>query len=367
MKVSMVSPTDLSRDEVAAWRAIQADHPEYANPFLGPDFAQALGTFRPKTRVAVAREAGEPVAFLPFEHGSLGIGRALGMGISDCQALVQRPGAVTDAEPLLRACGLTVWEFDHLVAGTPPFASFARAHHASPVIDVSDGYEAYLERVSQKFLRNMRRRARNLEREHGDVRFVFDETDPDMLRTLMRWKSAQYRRTGRRDRFGQPWITETVKRLHTLRNGSPVGLLSVLYAGDRPAAAHFGLWSERVGTMWFPAYDTRFSRYSPGLLLLLRMAEEAAAAGMSYLDLGRGASEYKNTFKTRDLTVAEGWAALPSTGAAAHWLRRVPAGLAYEAVLSRPYLRRTARRTLNGLGTIRTRLPVHARPASEPE
>lgn len=38
------------------------------------------------------------------------------------------------------------------------------------------------------------------------MRFVLDEREPEALRTLMGWKSAQYRRTGRRDRFAKPWI-----------------------------------------------------------------------------------------------------------------------------------------------------------------
>lgn len=359
MRFTVVSPADLRPGEVAAWRAIQADCPEYANPFLGPDFAQAVSAVRPRVCVAVATEGGDPVAFFPFERGPLGIGRAVGMGVCDCQAVVQRPGAVREAEPLLRACGLTVWEFDNLVGDTPPFSPFAHRLHASAVMDVGDGYERYKTRVSEnsrRFLGDMRRFTRKLAREVGDIRFVFDERDPRQLRTLMRWKSAQYRRTGRRDRFAQPWITELLTRLHTAGAGSPVGLLSVLYAGDQPVATHFGLWSERVFATWFPAYDTRFARYSPGMLLYLRMAEEAAGAGVAYLDLARGMSQYKETLKTRNLTVAEGWAALPSAGAVTHWLRRVPVGLAYDAVLKRPYLRQAARQTLNGLGAVRTRL-----------
>lgn len=358
MRIKVVAPNDLRPGEVAAWHAIQADHPEYANPFLGPDFTQAVSAVRPAVRVAVAMEDGDAVAFLPFERGPLGIGRAVGLGITDCQAMVQRPGAVSEAEPLLRACGLAVWEFDHLVEGTPPFSPFARTRHASPVMDVSDGYESYKERVSENsrgFLGDMRRLTRKLTREFGDIRFVSDEKDPDQLRTLMRWKSAQYRRTGDWDRFAQPWITELLTRLHAARTGSLTGLLSVLYAGDQPVSAHFGLLSERVFAIWFPAYDTRFFKYSPGLMLYLRMAEEAAGAEIAYLDLGRGTSQWKEKLKTRDLAVAEGWAALPSAGAVAHWLRRVPVGLAHDAVVKRPYLRQAARRTRKGVSAIRTR------------
>lgn len=358
MRFHVVAPSELRPEEVAAWHHIRTDYPEYANPFLGPGFAQALYAVRPGVRVAVAQEGGEPVAFLPFERGPLGIGRAAGLGVSDCQAVVQRPGAVREAEPLLRACGLSVWEFDNLLGDGQPFAGHAHAFHPSPVMDVGDGFAAYRQRISERsrrFVRDMARNTRRLARDVGEVRFVFDETDARRLRTLMRWKSAQYRRTGRRDRFAQPWITELLERLHGTRTGPLAGLLSVLYAGGRPVAAHFGMRSEKVLVCWFPAYDTRFRTYSPGLLLHLGMAEQAAAAGLDHLNLGRGAGAYKEALKTRDLTVAEGWAAVPSAGAVVHWLARAPAHIVHDAVLERPRLRQAARQTLNAVGAIRTR------------
>jgi CelD/BcsL family acetyltransferase involved in cellulose biosynthesis len=64
--------------------------------------------------------------------------------------------------------------------------------------------------------------------------------------------------------------------------------LSVLRADGRPVAAHFGLRTERVPACWFPAYDPAFAKYSPGLILHLRMAEAAAADGTAYPDPGRG-------------------------------------------------------------------------------
>ncbi|MCZ9338493.1 GNAT family N-acetyltransferase, partial [Streptomyces sp. TRM76130] len=93
------------------------------------------------------------------------------------------------------------------------------------------------------FLRTTLAKERRLGRQVGDVRFVFDERDPAALRTLMAWKSAQYRRTGRRDRFAQRWITGLVGRLAGTRAPECTGTLSVLYADGQPVAAHFGLRS----------------------------------------------------------------------------------------------------------------------------
>ena len=67
----------------------------------------------------------------------------------------------------------------------------------------------------------------------------------------------------------------------------------MLYAGDRPVAAHLGLRSDRVLAYWFPAYDPDLGRYSTGVALCLRMAEAAAADGIGHIDLGKGAARYK--------------------------------------------------------------------------
>src|SRR4051794_37363363 len=104
-----------------AWHRAMDESPEYANPFLSPEFAIGVGRHRGGARVAVLREGGEPVGFLPFERNALGVGRAIGLGLSDCQALVHRPGVTWDSDELLRACGLSIFEFDHLVEEQKPF------------------------------------------------------------------------------------------------------------------------------------------------------------------------------------------------------------------------------------------------------
>ncbi|RSS98415.1 GNAT family N-acetyltransferase, partial [Streptomyces sp. WAC05374] len=118
-------------------------------------------------------------------------------------------------------------------------------------------------------------------------------------------------------RFAQEWISALVRDLHTTRAPGCSGVLSVLYAAGRPVAAHFGLRSRTVLSCWFPAYDPAYATYSPGLVLHLRMAEAAAAAGIGTLDLGRGAAEYKDALKTGELRVYEGASVRPGVRAGA--------------------------------------------------
>ncbi|WP_435969734.1 GNAT family N-acetyltransferase [Streptomyces sp. Qhu_M48] len=353
----VVRPGELTAREVEAWRELRARTGAPANPFMEPEFARAVAAVRPRSRVAVWWEGEEPVGFFPYEKGPLGQGRAIGFGVSDSQGAVLRSGLRPSARALLRHCGLAGWEFDNLEDGQPVFEGAAVESFASPVIDVGEGYPAYeaLLRVqSPKFLRTTLAKERRLGRQAGgEVRFVFDERDPAALRTLMEWKSAQYRRTGRRDRFSKDWITTLVRRLHELRTPGCSGVLSVLYVGERPVAAHFGLRSATVLSCWFPAYDPEFAKFSPGLVLHLRMAEAAAAAGIGMLDLGRGDAEYKDALKTGELTVYEGAVVRPGVRAALHWLGREPSRRFHRFVRGRPELAARGRTVLNRVAALR--------------
>jgi CelD/BcsL family acetyltransferase involved in cellulose biosynthesis len=360
--ISVYRPGELSEADRAAWTAMQSKahlhgSPELANPFLSPEFTLAVGRHRRGVRIAVVRQDGEPAAYFPHQRSAAGVGRAVGLGISDAQGLVHRPGFTWDARALLRACGLSVWEFDHLVEGQGPFEAEATGSFPSPVIDVEQGYDTYLGELrarSPKFTRTTLAKDRKLGRDAGEVRYVHDERDPAALRTLMEWKSAQYRRTGRSDRFAQEWITRLVQYLFHTRSEPFAGILSVLYAGDKPIAAHFGLRTERVLACWFPAYDPAFSKYSPGLVLHLRMAEAAAADGIAYLDLGRGRKEYKDSLKTRELTVSEGWVTRRHPVALGHRARRAPVRALRNTVVSRPELFEQADKLLKRMGKIRS-------------
>lgn len=357
-RIDVIRPAELSPADLELWDELRATTAPEANPFMSPEFCRAVGRVRPGSRVAVVRQDGEPAGFFPFERGRWGRGRAIGLGVSDCQGAVLRPGVAVDPHELLRAGSLSVWEFNHLESGQNLFLPFATGRFASPVIDLASGYACYesqLRAGSRTFLKATRAQERRLARQAGPLRFVFDERDPAVLRTLMAWKSAQYRRTGRRDRFAQEWISNLVRLLATTQTPSCSGLLSVLYADGRPVAAHFGLRSRTVLSCWFPAYDRDFATFSPGRVLYLRLIEAAAAAGITMLDLGRGDAAYKDSLKTRELVVHEGAVLRAGAGAALHWLGHEPPRAAREFVRERPHLKAAALRILAAVGRMRDR------------
>ncbi|MFF5208980.1 GNAT family N-acetyltransferase [Streptosporangium sp. NPDC000396] len=359
MKITVVSPQELGESEKSRWRTLQKASPSLDNPFLSVDFTLAMGRLRDHVRVAVIEDAGEIAGFFPHERHSLGIGKPLGGFLTTCHGLISVSELKIDPRDLLRACKLSAIDFDYLVAGQPTFAPYETDVRPSPVMDLRGGFDAYIDQVragSPKNYKTVRYKERKLGREQGELRFEWDSTDAGTLRTIMNWKSDQYQRTGRIDRFAQPWIVRLVEELHSHRSDDFSGVLTMVYAGDTPVAGHFGLRTARTLVGWFPAYDPAFARYSPGITHHLQMAEHAAKAGLHQVDMGKGGREYKEWLKTGALMVAEARIARPSPMATAQWLRRVPVSKLRTVVVDNPTLFRAADRLLKSYGRARSHL-----------
>jgi CelD/BcsL family acetyltransferase involved in cellulose biosynthesis len=359
--ISVLHPADLSESHVAAWHAMQARCEPLVNPFLCPEFTTSVGMFRPRARVAVISEGSSPVGFFPFEQRQFGVGVPIGSGLTDCQGLVSDPGLSVDAADLLEAAGLSAWHFDHLVAAPQqPFARQCTATASSPVIDLSDGFEAYERRSrarSPRFWQDTRRSVRKTEREIGPLKLDVDVADPRDLHMLLEWKSSQYRRTGRIDRFARRWVVDLVEHLLSCRENDFSGILSILYAGGTPIAGSFNLRYRGVLADWFVAYDTTFARYSPGRLHLVKLAEELPEYGVRAIDLGKGEKWYKEKFKSYDLAVGEGTATVRSALGLLHRARHGPPEWAVRQIRAHPRLFALADRVLKGYGRVRTRVP----------
>jgi CelD/BcsL family acetyltransferase involved in cellulose biosynthesis len=355
VQISVARPSELGPGEIAAWHSLQRQTASLASPFLCPEFAVAVDRFRAGARVGVLFDGPAIVGFFPFERRRLGIGVPIGAGLNDCQGLVHAPAVEWDPQDLLRACKIAVWQFDHLVEGQRPFERYQTAVEPSPVIDLADGFAVYEEKLrvkSPQFCKDVARKARKLERESGQLDFAVDSRDMAALRALMSWKSDQYRRNEWPNVFDRPWIVDLVDYLFSTHSDQFGGLLSVLYAGGAPLAAHFGLRAGHVLAHWFPAYDARFGRQSPGLIQHLRMAEEAAGLGIRLIDLGTGLGRYKETLRSYDLLVAEGVVARGPLLATAHHAGSALASQARRKIKQYPPLFRAADRVLRHYGRV---------------
>ncbi len=364
----MIAADHLATRHVAAWREMQRASPKLANPFLAPDFAMAVASVKGDVRVAVMHDGPEPAAFFPFERARLGVGRPVAAEVSDCQGVIYRPGATWDARELLGASGLAVLRFDSLIAGQEAFDSYVRRWVPSPVVDLERGYDAYVEqrrRISRSFRRSLAKQ-RAFEESAGDVGFELRSPDPEIFGLLCRWKSAQYRRTGRPDQFAKPWIRSLVRRLMETDDAGFSGLLSVLRVGERPIAIEASLTTPTVTALWVPAYDPKFAQYSPGIVLRRKIIEAVAARGVRCVDMAAHSSAHKELFKTGDLWVGEAVIARRSPQAMLHRLYHEPQRQLTRFVLDHERVRVVARRTRTRIGSARVRLAEARRGTGPP-
>ena len=307
MNVEAIPASDLSPDLVVRWAEIQQSTSELASPYFRPEYVQAAAELRTGVEIGVIRDAGQIIGFFPFErcHGS--IARPVGGKLSDYQAVIAPADADWTVEAILAGCRLKAWEFDHQLASQQQLAPYFAVTEPSPLMDLSPGYEAYIEdrKVHARSMNETLRKFRKFLREE-DVRFTWHTTDETVLAQMMDWKSAQYARTGLADLFAVSWIKTFVRRLWQTQTPQFAGVLAAMHVGDKLAAAHFMLHSGPRLHSWFPAYDVNLSKRSPGMCLLLLTAQHAAEHGANSIDLGKGSEDYKLHLASRSVMLGEG-------------------------------------------------------------
>ena len=347
MKVSVIRPHELGPRERMRWRALQLANPGLASPYFSWQFAQAAAAARTDVRVAVLEEDHRVVGFFPFQQ-RMGAGLPAGGRLSDHHGVIAAPGTQWDWAELLMGCRLSYWQFDHLAAWQRPPVPVSCG--SSPGLDLSRGYDAWLRgRLDgSSSLASLPRKARKLAREVGPLRFELLSRDAAAFDEVIRLKSEQCRRTGQLDFFAWDWTRALVQRLRDIDDEDFGGCLSTLHAGDTLVAAHFGIHTPQVLHWWFPVYSQAHSPFSPGSLLLLEVAREAARSGHGLLDLGKGDERYKQSFADCSWPLLEGFIArrTPVTFARdlkkrlGAWVRTSPL-----AAPARPLLRHWSSRT----------------------
>lgn len=329
-EIEVLRPLELSAQRTARWGELQQLAPELDSPFLSPGWARAVeqtqGSRGP--RVAVVTEAGRDVGFLPA--GCLGeTALPVGAPMCDYQGLIAEPGAAVDPKALVNAMGVARFDFSHMLASDAAFAPYARSRTTSHVVDVSDGYCAYVaarKAAGVGLIKDCERKRRRAEREVGEPSFSAFSRSDAAFETLIDWKRAQLRTTGQTDIFTAGWTLSLLKLLFESRDPEFGGALFTLHFGDRLAAAHLHLRSRKTIHAWIIAHDPELERHSPGLLLfqdILRWMDETP---FSRLDLGPGDYRFKRELANRQVAICDGFVGLPSTAAfaraAAYEVRR---------------------------------------------
>jgi CelD/BcsL family acetyltransferase involved in cellulose biosynthesis len=331
------------------------------HPFLAPEFAVALAD-RPGARVAVLSEGTEHVGFLAYERTGLGVGRPLARGLNIGQGLVHHPELRLPERTLLKACGLSVLEYDNWVPDSTAVALRGARRVDLPVVDFSCGWDEYLKGrhdLHRKYFRTIDYKRRKLEREVGpvEVRAVSGPGGGGQgaLATLLAWKSRQYRLSGWPDPFADPAVREAVERVAALDCAAVRAVFTTVRARGRLIAVDLSLTSGTVFAGWVQAHDPEFGRYSPGMIRTVETLRAAARLGVGHVALGRNDEGYKRYLKNDDLFVLEGRARRAGPVAGMYAMRHGPVARAKRAVLAHPRARAAVRAGLARYGAARER------------
>jgi len=333
--VDVLRPMSLPPELAVKWRALQRQSRAWDSPFLSPCWARAVELARgdDEVKVAVISDRGEARSFMALSAGRL-TAVAAGGAMCDYEGPVGDPGPDFDPRTLLKRLGVDRYDFSHILENANAFAPFGRGRHMSWMVDLADGYDAYVARrraAGGSALKELDRKRRKAEREVGAPAFVARSASKADFDRLILLKRAQYRTTGQTDVFAAGWTLKLVEDLFALGAPGFGAELFTLHFGDRLAAAQFHLVGERTIHAWMIAHEPAFDRYSPGLLLFQHILRWMDGEPYDRLDLGYGDYRFKRELSNVQQTLMHGFVGAPSAASlvreAAYGVRRVAEAL----------------------------------------
>lgn len=301
-----------------AWNVLWAATPEVSGFQSHAWVETCLQQLRTESSLylGVVERDGRPVAIFPTQLTKRGRLTFIGRGVSNYSGPVFLPDFLADS---VRAWGehLSADEnvktidlaglrerspFFALVVGAGGLPGWGApvtvATNTCPEVDLRPGWEELQQGHKSKQRSTWRRKANRLSR-LGALEFV-EAQDPAALEEAMprmielfeqRWEGQRIR--GGFSSHG-PFQAQAATRLAQER----LALLSSLRLDGEIVAFAYGVRGRAVTSSYVLAHDDRFDRYSPGLLLLLRILEAACRRGDSSYDFSVGDVPYKSLWMT---------------------------------------------------------------------
>ena len=300
MDIHLRTFDQLATEELSVWGRTQATNDQLDSPFFRPEFAAILHGARKDVEVAVITEKGFPIAFFPFHRVRRSLGRPLGLSLGEFQGVVQTRAFKGDAVELVKACGISVWDYSRVQRSQVWCQEYEQ---------MSTGFEAYCEMLRHRGSNEMQEADKNyhrIERDVGAVKLVLNYHQEDMLTSFLRWKEQEAKTTGLVNRWGAKWIEPTLRAALQEKQMPFMGICAGLYAGNQLVAVEIGLRSQQVYQSLGGAFDPNYLRYAPSQSIRFTFLRWAAEHGIQRIDLGHGKEEYKIRLATGEHMLAEG-------------------------------------------------------------
>jgi CelD/BcsL family acetyltransferase involved in cellulose biosynthesis len=254
-------------------------------------------------------DAGELVGFFPFHLLPSGVAKPIGGPICDYQGPIIDSRIELDPQTLLRSCGISSYDFNHLPVALRSMSKDAYDYTRSHYADLSLGFDAYVEaqaKVWKKVNQEVTRCIRKAEREVGEIEFSYHEASNRTYEEHVARKNAMFARLKIPSALNVDWVKETLENIRYTQRPEFSGVLTTVRIDGKLMSAHFGMRTQRDWHWWFPSYDPQFSNFGPGIMLIHYAVTHADKFGVKRIDFGRGESIYKNTFSNGATPLCEG-------------------------------------------------------------
>lgn len=172
-----------------------------------------------------------------------------------------------------------------------------------PYITIPNSMEDYLNRLSRNFKKNLRRRLRNLERDHGTVELKeYHELGSleDTMSIFFNLHQARWTLKGGPGAFRSQNTREIfMDRAKLFAEKGWLGLY-FLTVNNKPIAAKYTLKYNQKIYGCLSGFDPTYSSYSVGILVLMKLIEKCIEQGIKEYDFMKGDESYK--FELADKT-----------------------------------------------------------------
>lgn len=176
----------------------------------------------------------------------------------------------------------------------------ARDHTVSPFVDWTtvDSWEQFL--ATRRSLpgvdsvATVLKKRERLERELGPISLQLVDDSPDLLDTLVKWKSEQFERTGRMNRLS---IKQNVDFYRELRNRG-FFVTTSFRAGDVLLGGKIGVRMQGRHISRVTVFNREYADHSPGSVMSLDVLRASFDAGDREFDYLVGREPYKFTYAT---------------------------------------------------------------------
>lgn len=308
MKFRLLRPAQMSEDLWTAFAELRNARTLYDDPFFDPVYARLVGSLRDDTRIAVAEDGGEPVAFWAMHRRPGAWARPIGGPFSDWHGPILSASTELTPAAFLRGVGLLGMSAFGWIPQDAASESRLTISGAN-ITSVGRDWDAYLEEQTRrwpKHFKKMRRIARNIERDFSDVEFRFDDKSDETFERLILLKQEQFRRTGRHDVLSPDWVRSLLEQLRVTQGPRFRLRLVSLHFDGKHAASELVLQSDTVMHGWITAFESEFSSYSPGNVLVQNMLETMSKDGPYTYDAGPGMDHYKRHYANYQLPIGSG-------------------------------------------------------------